>query len=375
MPILANAVIALRADPGLRNAFARDEMLCAPVLLHKIGEPLETNGYPCPLTDDDVHTAQRYLQGIGLERIGRETVCDAISLHAREHAFHPVLDYLEELQWDNQPRINVWLTTRLGAQGSEYTQAIGKMFLVSMVARIYEPGCKCDHMLVLESDQGTLKSTACAVLGGEWFSDGLPDITSGKDASQHLKGKWLCEISEMHAMNRAEASLLKSFISRQVERYRPAYGRLEVFEPRQTVFIGTTNKELYLRDETGGRRFWPVRCNEIDIDSLSEDRDQLFAEAVSCYRVGEPWWPNRKFETDHIMPEQASRYESDAWEDPIRNYLMSLKQTTIVLVAANALGFRTERLGTSDQRRIAAVLTTLNWKPNRNSSRRWWEPK
>jgi predicted P-loop ATPase len=373
LPVLANALAILRLDGAVMDLVTYDDMLRAVMLMHPIGNPKSNDFKPRPAEDADIMELAEWMQKAGLSRISRTVVGDAVEVRSRERAFHPVRDYLGTLQWDGQPRVESWLTSKLGAEPTPYIQAVGKMFLIAMVARIYEPGCKADYMIVLEGPQGQLKSTACQVLAGDWFSDNLPDITAGKDASQHLRGKWLIEVAEMHAYSKAETSLLKMFITRTHERYRPSYGRFEVIEPRQCVFVGTTNKDTYLRDETGGRRFWPVCCGEIDIEGLRRDRDQLFAEAVVLFRNTVPWWPDRAFEREHIHPQQAARYEGDAWEEPIAEHLRPLSKTTISTVAVQALGFKTERIGTADQRRIAAVMTTLGWRPGkRDMHARWW---
>jgi predicted P-loop ATPase len=378
---LANALTGLRAL--LAEHFGFDEMGRAPILV----KPLKPNStfVPRVVTDGDVTLVQEMLQHQGLSRLSRDVTHQAVDRHAEDHPFHPVKEYLDGLEWDGVPRLRggMWegesvppfVTVYLGAEPTTYGAEIGTMFLVSMVARIYQPGCKADHMLVLEGPQGEMKSTFCRILGGKWFSDGLPEIDKGgRDVSQHLRGKWLIEVSEMHAMNKAEASQLKAFISRTTECYRPSYGRREVVEPRQCVFIGTTNKDVYLRDETGGRRFWPLVCGSINPADLSRDRDQIFAEAVHLFRADERWWPDKDFEKKHISPQQTARYEPDVWEEAIETWLRTRSRATVSEVAREALQLEMRRIGRADQNRISAAMTHLGWQQaKRTSSARYWE--
>ncbi len=375
-PNLANTMLALREDARLKDLVAFDEMLRAPLLLRPIPTKLvqQTELFePRSLLDTHVTSLQEFLQLTGLEKISKDTTHQAVDLRAAECGFHPVRDYLNALQWDGARRLESWLHRYLGAQQNDYTAGIGAMFLIAMVARVMRPGCKCDYMLVLEGPQGVRKSTACVILGGSWFSDNLPDVrTAGKDVSQHLNRKWLIEVAEMSALDKAEAAALKAFITRTTERYRPSYGRKDVIEPRQCMFIGTTNKAVYLRDETGGRQFRPVQVGVIDTDALAHDRDQLFAEALEYYRNGQCWWPSQAFEVEHIAREQEARFETDAWEEVISGWLGPRSRITVLEVAKEALSIETPRLGTSDQRRISAILERLGWRRAPSHGVRWW---
>ncbi|EJL53929.1 putative P-loop ATPase [Rhizobium sp. CF122] len=360
---LANVLVALREASEFSGLFCYDELACSVMVQAPLpGSDALSAFEPRPLTDADVLSVQEWLQTQALPTIGRGVVADAIDLVSRENSFDPICDYLDSVFWDGTPRIENWLHFYLGAEESEYTRAIGKMFLVAMIARAYEPGCQADHLLVLEGAQGTRKSTACRILGGEWFSDSLPDIRNSKAVSQHLRGLWLIELSELSALTRTESEALKAFISRTTERYRPPYGRNEVHEPRRCILIGTTNKDGYLRDETGGRRFWPVRTGRIDSEALAADRDQLFAEAVHFYQQSGCWWPDQEFEAAHSKPEQEGRYEQDAWFAAIADYLSREHgYVELMSVARNALNFQDKEIGTRDQRRISALLTACGW--------------
>ena len=220
---------------------------------------------PRPWSDSDDVRAAEWLQRREIN-VAPMVVSRSVNAVAREITVHPVRDYLGALAWDGMPRLETWPCRYLGAEDTAFNRTVGALWLISAVARIFRPGVKADHMLVLEGPQGAKKSTALKILAGEaWFTDELPDLGS-KDAAMHMHGVWIIEMAELDAIGKAEVSRIKAFLTRTTDRYRPPYGRYTIEVPRQCVFAGTVNPDTYLRDETGNRRFWPVRCGTIDID-------------------------------------------------------------------------------------------------------------
>jgi predicted P-loop ATPase len=245
----------------------------------------------------------------------KEAVIDAVTRIAMNYRFNPVLDYLDSLRWDGKPRIDTWLNVYCGADDNSLNRAIGRKFLLAAVRRVKQPGCKFDNIIVLESRQGTLKSTLARTLAGdENFSD-ADILASDKREQQELcEGVWIYEIAELSGLHKSEVEKVKAFASRQEDKARPAYGRKVEIRPRTCVFFGTTNDNEYLQDQTGNRRFWPVAIVRVDIEAVRRDRDQLFAEAVAAEAMGESLvlpeelWPDAEVR-------QESRVASDPWAD------------------------------------------------------------
>ena len=370
-----NALTMLQGDPRLADVLAYDEMQRATILLRAVGDRMRGE-FPRRPSDADVTQIQAFLQRAGLAHISKDATWQAIEARAQDNRQHPLRNYLDGLAHDGVARVETWLTRYCGAEDTPVNRAIGRMFLIQMVARAMQPGCQADAMLVLEGKQNQGKSTVCRILGGDWAAGNLPDMhrSDAVRLSMHLRGKWLIEVPELAGMSKAETGALKAFITQTEELYVPKYGRAEVIEPRSCVFLGTTNDSQYLRDATGGRRFWPVRCGDtFDTAGLARDRDQIFAEAVALYRAGVPWWPSAATYS-LLQGEQEERYEADIWESDISTWLHGRERATLREVASGAMGIARDRLGTAEQRRLAAIMRRLGWEQRRTAQDRWWEP-
>jgi len=278
-----------------------------------------------------------------------------------------VREYFDALpEWDGVERIGTWLLDYCAVVPTDdgqraYVNEVGRRWLISAIARIMRPGCKADGVLILEGRQGARKSTTLRILAGDdWFGDSLPNLQS-KDASDYVRGKWIIEMAELSNMNKAEVEVVKAFISRNSERFRPAYGRNEITYERQCIFAGSTNKTDYLRDETGNRRFWPVKVGpRCDTTSLKRDRDQIWAEALKCFNDGEPWWLAEDIETT-AREEQESRVSQDIWEGNVLQFLAGRPETSVAEVAKGALDLDIGRSDRATSNRIMSVLIRNGW--------------
>jgi predicted P-loop ATPase len=354
-PTLSNAAHALRSAPDLEFVLAYDVFAMKTLMVAAPPWEFEPQHFaPRAWTPHDDLLVTEHLQRKGLP-IKPHTATQAVELVARERSFHPVLDYLASLEWDGKPRLDTWLTEYLGAVETPYTQSIGRSALIGAVARIRNPGCKVDTVPIIEGPQGSGKSSASRVLFDPWFSDELADL-GGKDAAMQTQGIWLIEISELDAMSRSEVSRIKAFISRSTDRFRPPYGARVIESQRSCVFWGTTNSDAYLKDETGGRRFWPIKAGRIDVVGLAAARDQLWAEADRLHRAGAAWWIVNPEAQRIADGEQTARYQGDPWDEAIGEHLKTVTDASVAEILRDVLHIDIGRQSQADMNRVVRAL-------------------
>jgi predicted P-loop ATPase len=320
-----NAYIILLHDPSLRGNYYYDEFRERPAVCGDLpwikAESRTADGW----SDADDSGLRAYIEKTyDISNIAK--IRDAVEIAMLQIRRHPVREYLNGLIWDGVKRAETLFIDYLGADDDAYTRAVTRKALIGATARIMLPGCKHDHTLVLVGPQGCRKSSTLAKIGKSWFSDSLYTIT-GKDAYELLQGHWIIEMGEMAATKKSELEQIKMFISKQSDSYRAAYAHRTQEHPRQCAFFGSTNDDEFLRDPTGGRRFWPVKVTDkgrILADGLTDEIvDQIWAEAVIYYGFGENWYLDEYTEA-LARDVQARHTEMNSKQGLIENYLNTL---------------------------------------------------
>lgn len=356
---LENALVALKYAEDWHGVLQFNESSLQ--VTAKLPPPWGSRPVPFAWRDDDDVRAAAWFQRQGI-MVGQEISGQAIQTTARENGFHPIRDYLDSLKWDQVKRIDDWLTLYLGVGSTKYARAVGAKWLIGAVARVYRPGCKNDTCLILEGPQGGLKSTALRSLtGDDFFADDIAELGS-KDSVMQTKGVWIIELAELDAMTKSESSRIKAFMSRQVDRIRLPYGRRVIEVPRECIFAGTVNHDAYLKDETGGRRFWPVRCGPINIEDLRRDRNQLWAEARERFRAGDKWWLDSADLTAAAAEQQQERYDADPWQPTIEQWIPNRESVTVEQILEDCVEKPKKDWTPQDKSRVGRCLKALKWE-------------
>lgn len=320
------------------------------------------------LNDDTIRIIREWVMlSFGFEP-KREDLSDVVLALATKNTFNPVVDYLDGLTWDGVARIDKLFPSYFGAKDGEYERVVGRKFMIAAVRRMRRPGAKFDTVPIVEGKQGSGKTSALRILGGEWHSDAELGRLDNKDSSGVLHGVWIMELGELTAMRKAEVDHLKAFVSRCEDRYRPPYGKTVKTYPRRCVFVGTTNGASYLRDSTGNRRYLPVATNAIDLDALRRDRDQLWAEASVAEAAGENLvLPSHLW--DDAAEKQGDRLVDDPWIDRLRLFIANSPERTR-FSSQELLEFALEvpcsRQNQHEAKRVATLMAKLGWQHKSN---------
>lgn len=319
---------------------------------------------PGAWTPERLSLATRVKTVIWLDRVwhlktNTKTVGEAFEAIAASRKVNPVQAYLKGLKWDGVPRLDTWLVRYCGTKDTPYTRGIGAAWLRQGVARAMRPGSPFYGMLVLEGLQGRGKSTVFSILGGEYFTDDVVDLHN-KDAVAQVRRSWVVELPELAAMRRSELEATKAFLTRRTDNQRLAYREDPEAMARRCIFGGSTNADVWLVDVSGNRRFWPARVGVIDLEALSRDRDQLWAEAVHTWTAGAP--ANLPPELwAEAAEEQGDRTMDDVWEGAVTRYLANKSQTSAEDVLVDAIGLKLEQITQRERLRIGDVLRRLGW--------------
>jgi predicted P-loop ATPase len=308
-------------------------------------------------------------RGFGLHNLKIQTVRNAIAHFGMRHTTNEPLDWMETKKWDGIERIDHMLTDIFGAAGTAYVRAVSRNLLIMICARVYRPGCQVDNMVVLVGPQGQYKSTALERLCGPNMFMVAHSAVTNKDFFIDLQGKMITEIAELDAFSKAEASRVKQVLSTKSDRFRAPYATTAQDHPRQGIFLGTTNEDAFLKDSTGNRRYWIIRCvGEINLDALIEQRDQLFAEAVHELKRGEygknrlsgtTWWDVPEVEAAEI---EEDYFDTDEWEAIFKEYLLHRNKVRLTEVLSVAVGLEVAKQDKETQRRAGAIMRRLKFK-------------
>lgn len=309
--------------------------------------------------EDDTLKLTAWMQrAVKLHKVNKHIVYDAVRSYARSKARHPIREHLNALTWDGMRRLESWLQCCFGAADSPYMSSVGRIFLISMIARVFDPGCLVRTMPILEGAQEAGKTTALRIIGAQWHSE-VSESMATKDFLQSLTGRWLVEVSELESFGRTSMERIKSTVSNPSDWFRESYGRRAVEHPRQCVLVGTTNADQYFEDETGGTRFLPIKCTRVDLDWLRANRDGLLAEALARFRAGEDWYKLERVEAAQIV---GARYIADPWEQHIATWIFGRKEITISELLSSLEIDMADR-DKNQSRRVGRVLRHLGWEP------------
>jgi putative DNA primase/helicase len=346
---LVNVASILRGDAAYANKFFRYDEFAERVFY---GDEIAADNLD---TRINIDIQRRY-------NIDPKTslVQEAIVFLAKENGFHPVRDYLSGLEWDGVARLHDLFKVGFGGTASaDYLEDAGAKFCIGAVARIFDPGCKVDNMVVVTGKQGIGKSTAFSVLSSGWFSDSAL-VIGDKDAFMQMAGCWFYEVAELDSFKKAENTRIKQFLSSKKDKFRPPYGKHVVERPRQTILVGTTNEDQFLNDPTGSRRFVPIAATRIDIAWLVANRDQLWAEAVVRYKALEPWHYADE-SAERLAAESVPYQQDDVWEPSVYDFLVRTKKPLIYVldVLTAGIGLEVARITRADKQRVMHILKNL----------------